>query len=67
MLKGYTAILANQGDQLDEGTREVIHSIIDHGADRLNSLVTGLLDISHIERDKFKITPRSACAGADHR
>ncbi len=37
VLKGYTAILANQGDQLDQGTREVIHSIIDHGADRLNS------------------------------
>jgi PAS domain S-box-containing protein len=56
VLKGYTAILANQGDRLDQGTREVIHSIIDHGADRLNSLVTGLLDISHIERDKFTIT-----------
>lgn len=55
VMKGYALTLRDRKELIDEGTRDVILDIINHGADRLNELVTGLLDISHIERGKFKI------------
>ncbi len=55
IMKGYSLILKEQGDKVDEGTKDVILNIIDHGADRLDNLVGGLLDISRIERGKFEV------------
>ena len=59
IMKGYSLILKERGEKLDEGTREVILDIIDHGADRLDNLVGGLLDISRIERGKFEVRPEA--------
>jgi PAS domain S-box-containing protein len=55
IMKGYSLILKEHGEDIDEGTRDVILNVIDHGADRLDTLVEGLLDISRIERGKFKV------------
>jgi PAS domain S-box-containing protein len=55
IMKGYSLILKEHGEDIDEGTRDVILNVIDHGADRLDTLVEGLLDISRIERGRFKV------------
>jgi PAS domain S-box-containing protein len=59
IMKGYSLILKEQGDLIDESNRDVILSIIDHGADRLDNLIGGLLDISRIERGKFEVKRRN--------
>jgi PAS domain S-box-containing protein len=55
IMKGYAAMLRDRRDAIDESNREVILDIIEHGADRLNDLVGGLLDISRIERGRFEV------------
>jgi PAS domain S-box-containing protein len=55
VLMGYSTVLKEQRGSMDEGTQDVVLDIIDHGAERLNNLITGLLDISRIERGKFEI------------
>jgi signal transduction histidine kinase len=56
ILKGYSVVLREMGDQIEPSTREVILNIIEHGADRLNDLVSELLDIARIERGRFSIS-----------
>ena len=55
ILKGYSVVLREMGDQIGSSTRDDILNIIEHGADRLNRLVSELLDIARIERGKFSI------------
>ncbi len=55
ILKGYTSMLMEGGDQLDEAERREIYGILEHGSNRLSGLVNGLLDISRIDRGRFNI------------
>ena len=55
ILKGYSTMLREQRDKIDATTQDVILEIIDHGSDRLNALVDGLLAISRIERGRFEV------------
>jgi PAS domain S-box-containing protein len=56
IMKGYAVILRDMAERIDEGTREVVLNCIEHGADRLNSLVSELLDVSSIERGRFHLS-----------
>jgi PAS domain S-box-containing protein len=55
VLKGYSNLLRTQRDKMDDATQDITLEIIDHGSDRLDSLVEGLLDISRIERGRFEV------------
>jgi len=57
VMKGYASMLRERKAEVDEASREVILEIIDHGADRLDRLVEGLLDVSRIERGRFRVVP----------
>ncbi len=55
ILKGYSALLRGQRDKIDATTQDIFLEIIEHGSDRLNALVNGLLAISGIERGRFEV------------
>ena len=59
VMKGYAAMLRDRAEAIDEASRAVILDVIEHGADRLNRLVEGLLDVSRIERGAFAVVPES--------
>ncbi|MFW6113751.1 MAG: sensor histidine kinase [Actinomycetota bacterium] len=53
IIKGYAQTLHELERQMDESTRTEVLQAIEKGADRLNSLVLELLDVSRIERGRF--------------
>jgi PAS domain S-box-containing protein len=55
IIKGYALTLRELWNILDENRRQELLDAIDQGAERLNRLSTGLLDVSRIERGFFKI------------
>ena len=56
VMKGYAVTLLEQGDRLSGRERAETLAAIDHGADRLNALLTKLLDTSRIERGKLTLS-----------
>ena len=55
LIKGYSEVLKNYAEELDEFTRQQALEAIDTGTDRLDKLISGLLDTSRIERGTFVI------------
>lgn len=53
LMKGYAEVLKSFGDELDEDTRFKALDAIDKGTDRLDKLISALLDTSRIERGGF--------------
>jgi PAS domain S-box-containing protein len=53
LMKGYSEVLKSFGDELDEDTRLKALDAIDKGTERLDKLVSALLDTSRIERGSF--------------
>jgi len=53
LMKGYAVSLRDLWERLDEEQMKEMLAAIDHGSERLNRLVLGLLDLSRIERGRF--------------
>ena len=69
LMKGYALTLLNHYDRMDEATRREMLKVINQGADRLETLVSELLDLTRIERGRFtlqrkRVDPRSLLARA---
>ncbi|MEW6554750.1 MAG: PAS domain S-box protein [Actinomycetota bacterium] len=60
LMKGYALSLRDLWERLDQEKIKDMLDAIDHGADRLNRLALGLLDLSRIERGRFRIEKRDA-------
>ncbi len=60
ILKGYSQLLHEARDQLDEQKIDSILEAIDIGADRLTRLISNLIDLSSIERGTFVIRREEA-------
>ncbi len=58
LMKGYAVTLSRYMDRLGEDTWREYLEIINNGADRLDMLITELLDASRIERGRFSIQRR---------
>ena len=58
-LIGYTETLRDQGDEIDDGTRERFLTVIDDEAHRMQSVVEDLISLSRIEAERFS-TPTDA-------
>ncbi|MDY6793825.1 MAG: PAS domain S-box protein [Actinomycetota bacterium] len=58
LMKGYALTLRDYGERVDEDSRREFLAIIGQGADRLNSLIKELLDVSRIERGRFSINKK---------
>jgi signal transduction histidine kinase len=58
LMKGYALSLMNFWERLDREKMMGMLDAIDQGADRLNRLVLGLLDLSRIERGRFEVDRR---------
>jgi PAS domain S-box-containing protein len=52
-VKGYTSLLLNRWDRLDEGQKRMMLEQVHHDADRVTRLVTELLDISRLESGRL--------------
>lgn len=55
LMKGYALTLLNHFDRMDGATRRELLEVINQGADRLETLVSELLDLTRIERGRFTI------------
>jgi signal transduction histidine kinase len=55
LMKGYALSVIDLWEKIDEEKMKEMLTAIDHGAERLNRLVLGLLDLSRIERGRFSI------------
>jgi len=60
LMKGYAISLKELRDRLDQEQRGEMLEAIVRGSDRLNRLVLGLLDLSRIERGRFRIEKQEA-------
>lgn len=57
-IKGYISTLLHPATQFDEETQRNFFQIMNREADRLTSLIGDLLEVSRIESDTFRVTPR---------
>jgi len=58
LLKGYALTLLDYWDRLDVETKREYLRVMSQGADRLDSLIRELLDVSRIERGRFVVMRR---------
>ena len=58
LMKGYALMMRDFGDKMDDMAKTESLNMIDEGAGRLDLLVKELLDVSRIERGRFKIDQR---------
>jgi signal transduction histidine kinase len=52
-VKGYTALMLNRWDRLEDGHKRTMLEHVHHDADRVSRLVTELLDISRLETGRL--------------
>jgi hypothetical protein len=52
-IKGYTSLLTNRWDGLDDDEKRMMLAQINHDADRVTRLITELLDISRLESGRL--------------
>lgn len=60
IIKGYALTLRELWKELNEQNKEALLRAIEYGADRLDRLVTELLNVSHIERGRFTMQKQEA-------
>ena len=58
LMKGYAVTLRDAWDRLDAGMREEMLGGIDRGAERMDRLLRDLLEVSRIERGRFRLERR---------
>jgi signal transduction histidine kinase len=54
-VKGYTSLLLNRWDRIDDEQKKLMLSQVHHDADRVTRLVTELLDISRLETGRLHL------------
>ena len=54
-VKGYTSLLINRWDRIDDEQKKVMLAQVNHDADRVTRLVTELLDISRLETGRLHL------------
>lgn len=54
-VKGYTSLLLNRWDRLDDDKKRMMLEQIHHDADRVTRLITELLDISRLETGRLQL------------
>ena len=54
-VKGYTSLLLNRWDRLDDEQKQLMLAQVHHDADRVTRLVTELLDISRLETGRLHL------------
>lgn len=59
LMKGYALTLLTKFERLDEATRREMLQVINQGADRLETLVSELLDLTRIERGRFEVKKKA--------
>jgi len=57
-IKGYAATLLQRGARLPNNVRDEYLAIINHEADRLNGLVSDLLDVARLEQRQVRVEQR---------
>ncbi|MBC7248133.1 MAG: MEDS domain-containing protein [Actinobacteria bacterium] len=60
LVKGYALSLRERWEELPEGEAREMLAAVDEGVDRLTRLVEGLLDVSSIERGRFRLELQEA-------
>jgi signal transduction histidine kinase len=62
-IKGYTGLLLNRWDQLDDDQKRMMLEQVQHDADRVTRLITELLDISRLEAGTLALHPQRVAVG----